>query len=80
MAHATGYEAHTGRPWPKSVEEARQTQFRSDRWRLSAFDRQTGDDLWDAPLPSEPVLNGIAIAADGTVLVALRDGALVCVR
>jgi hypothetical protein len=78
IAHATGHESHTGWPWPKSVEEANETQYWVDGWQLSAVARETGEELWHVPLPSEPLLNGIAVARNGSVIVTLRDGRVLC--
>jgi hypothetical protein len=36
--------------------------------------------MWSVPLPSEPLFNGLAIAADGTVIVTLRDGSVMGVK
>jgi hypothetical protein len=74
IAHATGHKSHTGWPWPKNVEEANETQYWIEGWRLSAFTRDNGEELWHVPLPAEPLLNGIAVARDGSVVVTLRDG------
>jgi hypothetical protein len=48
-------------------------------WRLAAFDRATGKERWSVELPGEPVSSGLAPAADGTWVLTLRDGGLVCV-
>lgn len=45
-------------------------------WRIALLDRGNGSTLWEANLPSEPVMNGLAITRDGDILVALRDGTL----
>lgn len=53
----------------------------SDKYsRLIAFPRETGEAVWTLPLPETVVYDGLAIAADGTVVVALRDGGLVAVK
>jgi outer membrane protein assembly factor BamB len=57
----------------------RQPMAQFDGWQLSAFRRENGESLWAVPLPAEPLYNGLALAADGTVIVTLRDGALVAV-
>ena len=49
-----------------------------DRWEVRALDRNTGGVLWTEPLPAEPVLDGMCVDADGRILVALRDGSIVC--
>ena len=49
-------------------------------WRLSAYDRANGTEMWSVPFPAEPLYNGIAIASDGTVIAALRDGRIVGIR
>lgn len=48
-------------------------------WALTAYDRATGAKRWSVALPGEPVYNGLAAAADGSWIVALRDGALVAI-
>lgn len=50
------------------------------RWELTALARDEARTLWSVELPSEPLFNGIAVAADGTVLVTLRDGSVLAVR
>lgn len=49
-------------------------------WRLSAYDRANGTEMWSVPLPAEPLYNGLAVASDGTVIAALRDGRIVGIR
>ena len=48
-------------------------------WKLSAFDRATGEPRWSVALPGEPVFNGLAPAADGSWVLTLRDGSLAIV-
>jgi len=45
--------------------------------RLLAVDTSNGADLADFALPSSPVFDGM-IAADGRLLIALKDGSVVC--
>ncbi len=52
---------------------------RYEGWALTAFERDSGKELWSVDLPSEPLYNGIGIAADGSIIITLRDGSLVCV-
>ena len=47
-------------------------------WFVAASDKQTGEELWKAPLPSEPRFGGLAIDQTGRVYVVLREGAIVC--
>ena len=49
------------------------------KWFLAALDRDTGKKLWQQPLPSEPVYDGLCIARDGSVIVQLLDGGLICI-
>ncbi len=51
-----------------------------ETWKLSAFDRKTGQERWTVDLPGEPIFDGIAPAADGSWVVALRDGSIACVK
>jgi hypothetical protein len=48
-------------------------------WQLTAYRRADGKKSWSVPLPGEPLMNGIAIARDGKVVVTLRDGSLVAI-
>ncbi len=77
FAHASEYKSHTGWPWPKSLEQAQETQYFIKGWKLTGCDRKTGEEIWSIDLPSEPMLNGVAIAKDGSVIVVLRDGGIV---
>ena len=47
-------------------------------WRLVALDRAAEKLLWLQPLPDEPVRWGIAVDAQGRVVVALRNGQILC--
>jgi outer membrane protein assembly factor BamB len=48
-------------------------------WNLIAFDRVTGKEHWRVALPDEPVYNGLAPAAGGAWVLALRDGSMAVV-
>jgi ABC-type uncharacterized transport system permease subunit len=51
----------------------------SDRpWILAAKDTSDGKPLWSQPLPAEPVRWAIAVDAQGRVVVALRNGQVLC--
>lgn len=47
--------------------------------KVIALDRADGSELWQVALPATPVYNGLAVAADGTCVVALKDGTLVAI-
>ena len=47
-------------------------------WVLAARDPQQGKDLWTEPLPGEPARWGIAVDAQGRILVTLRSGEVLC--
>jgi hypothetical protein len=47
-------------------------------WQLTAVDRQTGSTLWTQPLPIEPLWDGMCVDRNGNVIVALRDGRILC--
>ena len=47
-------------------------------WTLVAQGLQDKTPLWEQPLPAEPVRWGIAVDAQGRVLVALRTGQVLC--
>jgi len=50
----------------------------SGQAKLVAHGRSDGGELWALHLPHAPVHNGLAVAADGRIVVALRDGRVVC--
>ena len=45
--------------------------------QLIAFNRADGSERWRVSLPSEPVMDGLAVARDGSVVVQLLDGGVV---
>jgi outer membrane protein assembly factor BamB len=47
-------------------------------WKIGLFNKQTGALLWSEALPVEPLRNGLCIDHSGNILVALRDGRVVC--
>jgi outer membrane protein assembly factor BamB len=47
-------------------------------WCVVALDRATGNAMWTQPLPSEPVMDGLCIARDGSVVAQLLDGSVAC--
>lgn len=46
----------------------------------TAYDRTTGAQLWQLALPGQPQMDGVSIARDGSVLVRMVDGRVVCLR
>jgi outer membrane protein assembly factor BamB len=51
---------------------------RGPGWTITAQDLRSGRPLWTQPLPAEPVRWAIAVDAQGRVLVALRNGRVLC--
>jgi outer membrane protein assembly factor BamB len=49
-----------------------------DGWKLVAQDPSTNKDLWQQPLPAEPVRWAVAVDARGRVVVTLRNGQVLC--
>jgi outer membrane protein assembly factor BamB len=47
-------------------------------YAVTAYGRADGKVLWEVPLPGEPLMDGLSIARDGSILVRLLDGGLVC--
>lgn len=79
VAHGTGgVDLSDGRSGYDLSERSALATY--EAWVLSAYARGSGEEIWRTELPDEPIPNGIAIAADGSVLVMLRDGGLVCIR
>ena len=72
--------------WPAAVVAARNAELtcgwrRSEErttWWLTAREAKTKRELWAVPLPEEPVRWGIAVDAQGRIVVATRSGYLVC--
>lgn len=48
------------------------------QWLLVALKPQTKQEVWSQPLPGEPVRWGLAVDAQGRILVSLRNGQIVC--
>ncbi len=61
---ACGYRPHAKKPFHE--------------WSLVAFSRTDGKELWKAPLSAEPILSPLSVTAQGSVLVALKNGVLQC--
>mgnify|MGYP001167760506 CR=1 FL=1 len=47
---------------------------------FSLIRTETGEEVWSEPLPSLPVKGGLAIDADGRILVSLASGQVLCYR
>ncbi|MFW6303965.1 MAG: hypothetical protein ACOC2L_05020 [Candidatus Sumerlaeota bacterium] len=47
-----------------------------DQWTLAAFDRQSGEILWEVKFDDEPLINGLSVDRNGRVLCAMRNGRL----
>jgi len=50
----------------------------SPGWMLVAQNPAGGPDIWAQPLPAEPVRWGIAVDAQGRIIVTLRNGHVLC--
>ena len=48
------------------------------QYNLTAFNPADGKQLFQAPLPSEPLPGGLIIDRNGRILVSLLDGGMVC--
>jgi len=48
--------------------------------KLIAINRADGTKLWDINLPGRVVYNGLAVTADGSVVVTMTDGQTICIR
>jgi hypothetical protein len=48
------------------------------QWNVYVISRDNGATLWSAQLPCEPVQSGVAVSANGDIIVALRSGAVLC--
>jgi hypothetical protein len=47
---------------------------------IAAFDLASGAILWEFPLETGPVNFGIAVDRQGRILLALKDGRLICYK
>jgi len=47
-------------------------------WSIKALSRNDGEVLWERRLPGEPLLNGLCIDRNGSVIVCLLDGRIMC--
>jgi outer membrane protein assembly factor BamB len=54
-------------------------QHATESPRLKAFRRTDGKELWQMDLPATPIVDGLAVGADGRILVALCDGKVICI-
>ena len=61
-------------------ENRRKPETRHTGWKVSAVAREDGAEIWSIDLPEEPLYNGLGIAGDRSILVALCDGSVVCLR
>jgi outer membrane protein assembly factor BamB len=50
-----------------------------EHWRVAAYARADGASLWSVRLPEGPTNSGLAIAADGRVVVTLCDGSVLAI-
>jgi outer membrane protein assembly factor BamB len=51
-----------------------------ENWQLSALKRDDGSVIWTTDLPQRPVWDGVSVAADSSILLAMWDGSLVCLK
>ncbi|MGQ9730082.1 MAG: outer membrane protein assembly factor BamB family protein [Candidatus Zipacnadales bacterium] len=47
-------------------------------WKLVAYDKRNGAELWNLPLPSAPVRWGIAVDGAGRIVLSLSGGQVMC--
>jgi outer membrane protein assembly factor BamB len=76
------YERNKKLEWSVPVVVAKNAQLLcrqgQDSWKLVARDLPGDKDLWERPLPSEPVRWAIAVDARARIVVALRSGQVLC--
>ncbi len=48
------------------------------QWVVCALDKDSGNKLWEKPLPSEPLYSSLLIDRDGRVIVVLKNGRMIC--
>jgi len=64
---------------PPNAPHRTPTQTRPDASRVTALALESGDELWSQKLPASPVPWGMAVDADGRVILSLVDGRVVCI-
>ena len=64
---------------PRKNREGPEGMKRDRFWHVAVYAREDGENMWEADMPSVPLHDGLAVARDGSVLVALRDGRILCV-
>jgi hypothetical protein len=47
--------------------------------KITALNRADGQTMWESDLPARAVHNGLAVAADGSVVLTLTDGRTLCI-
>ncbi len=60
------------------VAQASERPPKDKVWSLLGQSRTDGATLWEQPLPSEPVRDGLCIQRDGRIIVPLRNGGVAC--
>lgn len=48
-------------------------------WSVVALDRKDGREIWRQPIPSEPLCGSVSIDRNGSAIVMLRDGGVMCI-
>ena len=76
---ANAVVAAQGAPAVPDLLEPGKAKADEPSYGLAAYGRADGRLMWEVKLPGEPLMDGLSIARDGTVLVRLLDGALVAV-
>lgn len=51
-----------------------------EKWWISSLDRDTGKERWKMELPTEPLMDGLAISGRGDIYVMLREGGLLALH
>ena len=46
--------------------------------KLTAINRADGKTMWEVNLPARAIHNGLAVAADGSIILTLVDGQTIC--
>ena len=55
-----------------------QDKYRAQpQWRVAAFDKANGNQLWRQDLPGKPLPDGLLVDRDGHVVVTMLDGSIV---
>ena len=61
-------------------EDANPRNRLDENWMVSALERSDGSVRWTVTLPGRPVWDGLSLSSDGSILIAMWDGSMLCFK